>query len=31
MKFKKPAFSIKTTWTDGTVVDDIYMTKKAVI
>jgi len=31
MKFKKPAFIIKATWSDETIISDIYRTKESVL
>ena len=31
MKFKNPAFIVKATWSDETIISDIFMTKKNVL
>ena len=28
---KKPVYELKSSWTDGDVISDIYMTKKSVL
>lgn len=31
MKFKNPAFIVKATWSDKTIISDIYRTKESVL
>ena len=31
MKFKNPAFIVKATWSDETIISDIYRTKENVL